>query len=131
MGEAAPDAARSRKRRVLVVDDNPDAAHMLAILIREMGHHAEVASNGFAAAQAASTFLPDVVLVDVVLPDIDGCDLARDLKGMAAVNSARVFAITAYNDDLVRQRAFDSGCDGFFIKPMDPKVLERLLSEDG
>jgi CheY-like chemotaxis protein len=130
MGEAAPEAERRGKRRVLVVDDNPDAAQMLAILIRDMGHHAEVASNGSAATQAAATFLPDVVLVDVVLPDIDGCDLAADLKTMAALKSARVFAITAYNDDLVRKRAFDSGCDGFFIKPMDPKVLERLLSED-
>jgi CheY-like chemotaxis protein len=126
----AAKAKHARKLRVLVVDDNPDALSMYALLVRDMGHDVRSAANGFAAMEAARAFAPEVVLLDLVLPDIDGCDLAQDMKSIPGLQAARIFAVTAYNDDMARHRAFEAGCDGYFLKPMDPKVLERLLSSN-
>jgi CheY-like chemotaxis protein len=126
----AAKAKHARKLRVLVVDDNPDALSMYALLVQDMGHDVRSAANGFAAMEAARAFAPDVVLLDLVLPDIDGCDLARDMKAIPGLQAARIFAVTAYNDDMARHRVLAAGCDGYFLKPLDPKVLERLLSGD-
>lgn len=125
----APKPKQARRLRVLVVDDNPDAARMFALLVQQMGHDVRSAANGSAAMEAARAFAPDLVLLDLVLPDIDGCDLARDMKALPGLHAARIFAVTGYNDELARHRAFESGCDGYFLKPLDPKVLERLLSQ--
>ena len=70
-----------RKRRVLVVDDHIDAAHSLAVLLRHMGHEVQYAINGYSALELADRFHPDVVFVDMVLPDFHGSDLSRRITG--------------------------------------------------
>src|SRR5258706_13564321 len=81
-------------RRVLVVDDSLDMIHSLAHVLRDMGHEVEFAINGYAALEAARRFRPEVVLLDIRLPDTDGWTVARRLQGEAAARPARVIAIS-------------------------------------
>jgi len=116
------------KRRVLVVEDNLDAVHSMAMLVKMMGHECMFAINGFAALQIAREFKPDVVLLDIGLPDFKGYDIAKQLRWEPGLEQTRIIAITAL-PDADRQRALDSGCDEFHRKPLDPRVLEKLLMQ--
>jgi DNA-binding response OmpR family regulator len=112
---------------VLFVDDNRDAAMMNALLVESMGHVVHVAETGAAAMGMARAFRPDVAFLDLVLPDIDGCDLATDL--IADLGPAvKVYILTGYPDDASRVRARLAGCEDYFLKPLDVEVLERLLA---
>jgi CheY-like chemotaxis protein len=122
-----PQPAPAKKRRVLLVDDHADAVMMNALLIRSMGHEVVFAENGLAAEKLASRFRPEFVFVDLVLPDVDGCDLARDLIAELGPQ-VKVFILTGYADDRARQRAREAGCGDYFLKPLNATILERLLS---
>ena len=119
----------SQKRRVLVVEDNLDSVHTMAALVRMMGHEVEFAINGFAALDIAREFRPDVVLLDIGLPDFNGCKLVKQLKWEAGFENTRFIAISALPAQQHRQKALDAGCSDFFAKPIDPKVLEELLGD--
>lgn len=127
MAQAAPRQDRVPARRVLIVDDNPDAASMYALLLRSMGHIVETAANGVQAERLVRHFHPDVAFVDLVLPDIDGCDLARHLVAEFGA-AVKVYIITGHPDDPSRQRAREAGCKDYFVKPLAGQVLERLLA---
>jgi DNA-binding response OmpR family regulator len=116
-----------RNRRVLLVDDNRDGIMMNALFIRSIGHEVVTAESGKAAQEMARTFRPDFVFVDLVLPDIDGCDLAKDLIN-AVGDRAKVYILTGHPDDRSRQRAREAGCEDYFVKPLEPAVFERLLT---
>jgi DNA-binding response OmpR family regulator len=120
-------ALARRKRRVLFVDDSPDALLMNALLVRSMGHEVETAANGLAAEKMAKTFRPEFIFIDLVLPDVDGCDLAKDLIKELGL-AVKVYMLTGYPDDRARQRAREAGCGDFFVKPLDGAVVERLLT---
>jgi two-component system CheB/CheR fusion protein len=121
--------ALSPKRRVLVVEDNLDAVHSMALLVKMMGHEVQFAINGFAALEIAREFRPDVVLLDIGLPDFNGCEIARQLRFEEALKDTRFVAISALPAQLYRQRALDAGCEEFYPKPIDPRVLETLLGD--
>jgi DNA-binding response OmpR family regulator len=117
------------KRRVLIVEDNLDAVHSMALLIRMMGHECQFAINGFAALELARTFRPDVILLDIGLPDFKGDDIARQLKYEPGLEQTRIIVITGLPDEeALRQRALDAGCAEFYRKPLDPKKLAALLA---
>ena len=116
-------------RRVLVVDDNLDSVHSMAMLLKNMGHQVQFAINGFAAIDIARSFRPEIVLLDIGLPDFDGNDIARQLKWEPGLEKTRIIAITGRADDKIRQRALEAGCAEFFAKPIDPAVLETLLAK--
>lgn len=116
------------KRRVLVVEDNLDAVHSMATLVKMMGHECQFAINGFAALQIAREWRPDVILLDIGLPDFKGYEIARQLKWEPGLEGTRIIAITAL-PEADRQRALDSGCAEFYRKPMDPMLLEQLLAK--
>jgi two-component system CheB/CheR fusion protein len=120
----------SPKRRVLVVEDNLDSVHSMATLVKMMGHEVRFAINGFAALEIARSFRPDVILLDIGLPDIDGCEIARQLKWEEALKHTRFVAISALPAQQYRRAALDAGCHEFHPKPIDPKVLEELLSTE-
>lgn len=100
---------------------------MNALLIRSMGHEVVTAENGLAAEKIARTFRPDVAFVDLILPDVDGCDLAKDLLNELGPEF-RVYILTGHPDDRARQRSREAGCGDYFLKPLNASVLERLLT---
>jgi two-component system, chemotaxis family, CheB/CheR fusion protein len=117
-----------RTRRVLVIDDNFDTARTFYVALRDFGYDAEFAINGYSAIELAHRFRPDIVLLDLGLPDFDGCDLARVLRGVPGVERARILAVTGAAGEDDRRRALEAGCDDYVLKPVDPLVIERMLS---
>lgn len=122
-----PDVAG--KRRVLVVEDNLDAVHSTMALLRAMGHEVDFAINGFAAIDAARRFAPDVILLDINLPDFKGDKLARQLKFEPGLEKVRIIALTGLPLDEVRPLALAAGCEDVHAKPMAPSLLEELLQK--
>jgi two-component system, chemotaxis family, CheB/CheR fusion protein len=112
--------ARVGPRRVLVVDDEQDAALTLAELLRSFGHRTEVAFDGRTAVELADSFAPEVVLLDIGLPDIDGYEVARQIRAQAR-RSLRLIAVTGYQRNDARLR--EAGFDDHVIKP---RCLERI-----
>jgi PAS domain S-box-containing protein len=122
---AAPDLRPGR--RILVVDDNPDAAEMLALLLRRRGHQAEVAHDGPSALELYERFRPDAALLDIGLPVMDGYELARRLRARAG-DSLLLVAVTGYGQDTDRQRSHDVGFAHHLVKPVSTKQLLDILS---
>lgn len=118
------------KRRVLVVEDNLDSVHSMAMLLKTMGHDVRFAINGFAALELAREFKPDLILLDIGLPgDLKGHDIARQLKWEPGLEKTRMIAISGRAEPEARRIALESGCEDFMVKPIDPAVLEKLISE--
>jgi CheY-like chemotaxis protein len=116
-------------RRVLVVDDNVDAAHMLHELLARLGHQAVVAHDGAAALVVASAFLPDVAVLDIGLPVMDGYELARRLRAQRG-DPLQLIAVTGYGQDADRMRAQAAGFDHHLIKPIAVESLVALLAAE-
>jgi CheY-like chemotaxis protein len=116
-----------RKRRVLLVDDKADGLMLNALLIRSMGHEVKAARSAMEAVDITREFRPDIAFIDLVLPDIDGCQLAKDLIEAFGEDNISVYILTGYPDDRARQRARAAGCTDFLTKPIETAVLERLL----
>jgi CheY-like chemotaxis protein len=114
-------------RRVLVVEDDLDAVHSMAVLIKMMGHQCQFAINGFAALEIARQFRPEIILLDIGLPDFKGYEIAKQLKWEPGLEATHIIAITAL-PEAERERALSSGCDEFYRKPLDPMLLERILA---
>jgi signal transduction histidine kinase len=119
--------AGAHARAVLVVDDNVDAARTLACLLQAMGHRVEVAHDGPDALQAALRAPPDVVLLDIGLPGMDGFEVARSLREGAGTRHARIVAVTGYGQLADRQRAELAGFDRLVVKPVALEVLQQVL----
>jgi CheY-like chemotaxis protein len=115
-------------RRVLVVEDNLDAVHTLVLLLREMGHTVDYAINGYAAIDVARRMQPEIVLLDLGLPGLDGFEVCRWIKKDPALKDTRVFALTAYKQEEYRARALAAGCEQHLVKPLAVEDLEQLLS---
>lgn len=122
--QLAPAASRLR---VFVVDDNADAAHMLAMLIDSLGYEALIETQPRRALERIRSERPDVCLLDVGMPDIDGHALARTIRDTPAV-APKLVAITGYSQPQDRDAALDAGFDEHFAKPVDSAKLAKLLS---
>jgi CheY-like chemotaxis protein len=117
-----------RKRRVLVVDDYHDAAEITSSLVRLMGHESRVANTGRAALEEASRFAPEIVILDLGLPDIGGFDVARTLRIRAAGRPLHIAALTGWMQPWAREAAFAAGIDQYFVKPGNLEaLLERAM----
>jgi PAS domain S-box-containing protein len=112
-------------QRVLVVDDNVDAAEMLAELLRARGYATSTAHDGPVALELARTFHPDIALIDIGLPVMDGYELARRLRGM--LGGVRLIAVTGYGQQGDRDRSHDAGFDAHLVKPVSLDVLHAAL----
>jgi CheY-like chemotaxis protein len=114
--------------RVLVVDDDPDAADSLMMLLRVFGHQVSVARDGPAALRLACEDVPELMLVDVELPGMDGCELARRARQMREFREVVLVAFTGYGRDEDRRRTLGAGFDHHLTKPVDPAALRELLA---
>jgi PAS domain S-box-containing protein len=119
--------ARETPRRMLLVDDNEDSVRSMAILQRRRGHETRTALTGPAAVAAAADFLPEVVLLDIGLPGMDGFEVARRLRAMPALAGSLLIAMSGYGSDEDRSRARDVGFDEYLVKPVDLDVLRTWL----
>jgi CheY-like chemotaxis protein len=117
------------RRRVLLVDDNQDVVRAFARLVRALGHDVEVTFSGDEALAVAERFRPDVVLMDIGLPGLDGYQTAAALRATPWGGGVRLIAVSGWARDADRRRAHEAGFDRHLTKPIDPDVLEALLRE--
>jgi CheY-like chemotaxis protein len=120
-----------RRSRVLVVDDNRDAAESLAALLRLDRHEVLIAYGGREAVLVAERERPDLVLLDIGMPDIDGYEVTRRLRANEQVPDARIVAISGYGQAADREKSIAAGCDGHLVKPVAAADLAVWLSRDG
>ncbi len=125
---SAPLQAAAAARRILVVDDNEDAAASLSALFSALGHQVATAHSGQEALAAGPAFLPDVVLLDIGLPDISGNEVASRMRLEPWGKTATLVALTGWGQADDRKRSAAAGFDHHFVKPVDLDVLERLLA---
>ena len=114
-------------RRVLVVEDNIDAAESMVMLLRGYGHDVAAVNDGREAVQAALAFRPDVVLLDIGLPGIDGFTLAKALRARPETSAARLIAVSGYGQERDRARSSEAGFDLHLVKPVDPGKLTAAI----
>ena len=114
--------------RVLIVDDNRDGADALGLLVEALGNQVHVTYGGTQALDVANTFQPDLMLIDLVMPDVDGCDLAIQLRRMPAFKETKIVAITGLKDEKHRVLAMKAGCDLVLIKPAVLADIKAVLA---
>jgi PAS domain S-box-containing protein len=124
-GEASTTRA---EQRILVVDDNRDAVDSLGMLLKVMGHTVRTAYDGLEAVDAAATFKPEIVLLDIGLPRLNGYEAARRIRELAVEKGVLLVALTGWGQEEDRRRSKDAGFDHHLVKPVDPAELQRLLA---
>jgi CheY-like chemotaxis protein/two-component sensor histidine kinase len=125
----APGTTGSTSRRILVVDDNADSAESLAVLLRAGGHEVRTAYNGQAALAAARSEPPDVILLDLGMPGLDGFSIAHRLRQDPQVNRALLVALTGYGQADDKRRTREAGFNAHLLKPVDLDELNAVLAQ--
>ena len=110
--------------RVLIVEDNQDVAQMMALLIEHCGYQSKIAASGPAALETAQTWNPDAVLLDIGLPDMDGYDVARNLRS-SGLAEAKIIALSGFRPDEARCK--ECGIDRHLMKPVTLQTLLEIL----
>lgn len=123
-----PLESNGESRRILVVDDNIDSAEVLGALLEHMGHEVFVAYTGARAMEMAHERRPDVVLLDLALPDVSGFDVARNMRKDAGLAGARIVGLTGFGSDEHRRRAREAGLDDYLVKPVEAATLMQALA---
>jgi CheY-like chemotaxis protein len=116
-------------RRVLVVDDNEDAAESLAALLRLFGHVVDVAFDGEQALILAPEVKPDLVLLDLGMPRMDGHEVARRMRAAPWGSTMKIVALSGFGDGTDRARSLEAGCNDHLVKPVSPVTLEAVLAD--
>jgi CheY-like chemotaxis protein len=119
-------SAQRRSRRVLIIDDNVDAADSLAFILRDMGHQVHVAYAGRAALEMTLRTRPEIVLLDIAMPEISGYEVAKQIRQYLG-DGVRIFAVTGYGQDEDRLKSVEAGIDQHLIKPLDTTFLDSLF----
>jgi signal transduction histidine kinase/DNA-binding response OmpR family regulator len=128
-GNGVPAAsAGAAPRRILIVDDHPDVSRSLARLLRLGGHEVKATQDGPAALRELAGYRPQVVLLDIGLPGMDGYEVARAIRTQPGTESIVLVALTGYGQDEDRRRAREAGFDHHLVKPVDPDLLLALLA---
>jgi CheY-like chemotaxis protein len=118
-----------KRFRILVVDDNHDSALSLAMMLSIMGHETRTAHDGESAVASAESFLPDVVLLDIGLPKLNGYEVAQRIREQPWGASMFLIAVTGWGQEEDRQRSSEVGLNVHMVKPVEPSALEKLLAE--
>ena len=128
---SAPPAPPAPRRRVLIVDDCPDAADALAALLGLFGHECETATEGRAALAKARATRFDLAIVDIELPDLSGHELARELRRLPGGAAMHLVAISGHGHPDDRRRSLAAGFDQHLTKPIDGAMARRLVEDAG
>ena len=115
------------QRRILLIEDDHDSREMLRMLLELDGHTVVVAEGGRVGIETAAATRPDIALIDIGLPDVDGYEVARRIRN--DVKSVRLIALTGYDQPKDRLRAVEAGFDAHIVKPIDPSDLQRLIAD--
>ena len=124
---SVPGSLSTAGRRILVVDDNADAAQSIALLLQLSGHDTRVVTESVQVIGACAEYSPQVVILDIGLPTIDGYQLARELRRQPGGTEVALIALTGYGQKNDRERARDAGFDHYFVKPVDPDRLQTAI----
>ncbi|HEY7169591.1 MAG TPA: HD domain-containing phosphohydrolase [Vicinamibacterales bacterium] len=127
MDSAKPDTDAGDHPRILVVDDDPQVGQVLRRLLQQDGHDVQLVSTAAAARAAIANYRPDVIVLDVVLPDTDGVSLCRSIRSDARTRLTPVILMTGNDDDELRFEGLAAGADDFLLKPVDTRLLVTRL----
>jgi signal transduction histidine kinase/ActR/RegA family two-component response regulator len=132
--EAAPAVQRTREpaptalARILIAEDNPDAAEMMRLMLTFKGHDVKVAADGIEAVEIAQAFMPHIAFIDIGMPRMDGHDAARQIRGRLA-RQVMLVALTGWGQDDDKRRSLESGFDHHLTKPPEPDMLDQLIAD--
>ena len=115
------------KSKVLVVEDYEDTREFMKFLLQDYGFDVSEASNGYEAIEAVAKYVPDLILMDISMPGMDGLTAARKIREKGGTRQPRIIAITAYGE-AAEQKALEAGCDASLSKPIDFEDLEPVLA---
>jgi len=124
-------APAKQSLRILVVEDNPDVAKSQMLLLKTLGHEAFIAFDGPSALELAEQFAPDVVLLDIGIPGLDGWQVAGELRKRQYAKRPLLVAVTGYGSQEDTEKSSAVGIDLHLLKPVMPEDLERLLERFG
>jgi PAS domain S-box-containing protein len=121
--------ARTAKRRILIVDDNHDSAVSLGMMLKIMGNETRTAHDGLAAVEAASEFQPDIILLDIGLPKLNGYGACRRIREQPWSKGVTIVALTGWGQDEDRRRSAEAGFNHHLVKPVELAALQSLLAD--
>jgi len=114
--------------KILLVDDDPDIVEILRYSLSLAGYDVKTASNGKEAIKKAKIFLPEIILLDVMMPEMDGIEACSLIKEIPSLTNTRIIFLSARNEDYTQISAFDAGADDYISKPVKPKILLKKIS---
>jgi CheY-like chemotaxis protein len=118
----------SSRRKILVVDDNRDAAMSLAMMLKLMGNETKTAHDGLEALDVAAAYRPEVILLDIGMPRLNGYDTARQIREQPWGKNITLVALTGWGQEEDRRKSDEAGFDSHIVKPIEPAALEKLLA---
>jgi two-component system alkaline phosphatase synthesis response regulator PhoP len=118
----------SKIPKILIVDDDPDIIEILRYNLSLAGYDVKAASNGKEAIKKAKIFIPEIILLDVMMPEMDGIEACRLIREIPSLNNSRIIFLSARNEDYTQLSAFDAGADDYISKPVKPKILLKKIS---
>ena len=118
----------SKIPKILIVDDDPDIIEILRYNLSLAGYEVKAASNGKEAIKKAKIFIPEIILLDVMMPEMDGIEACRLIREIPSLNNSRIIFLSARNEDYTQLSAFDSGADDYISKPVKPKILLKKIA---
>ncbi|MBL6591671.1 MAG: response regulator transcription factor [Flavobacteriaceae bacterium] len=114
--------------KILIVDDEPDIIEILKYNLNNEGYDVKSAYNGKKAVEKAKKFIPDIILLDVMMPEMDGIEACVELKKISSLSNTRIIFLSARGEDFTQIAAFDAGADDYVTKPVKPKILIKKIS---
>ena len=114
--------------KILVVDDDPDIVEILSYNLSLAGYEIKSAVNGKEAIKKAKSYIPEIILLDVMMPEMDGIEVCSKIKELSSLSNTVVIFLSARNDDFTQIAAFDAGGDDYISKPVKPKILLKKIN---
>jgi len=114
--------------KILIVDDDPDIIEILTYNLSNEGYNVKSAVNGIEAIKKAKKFIPDIILLDVMMPEMDGIETCSNLREIESLSKSMIIFLSARGEDFTQIAAFDAGADDYINKPVKPKILLKKIS---